>query len=76
LEGLRSMDTVLGHLYPAASHAALGHGDEARGAVERILHLDPRATIERWACPAMAPYKDPRASAHFRDNLRKAGLPE
>jgi adenylate cyclase len=76
LEGLRSMDTVLGHLYLAASYAALGQGDKARAAVERILDLDPRATIERWACPAMAPYKDPQDSAHFRDNLRKAGLPE
>jgi adenylate cyclase len=76
LEGLRSMDTVLGHLYLAASHAALGHGDKARTAVMRVLDLDPRASIERWACPEMAPYKDPRDSAHFRDNLRKAGLPE
>jgi hypothetical protein len=57
-------------------HAALGHGDKARTAVQRILDLDPRATIERWACPEMAPYKDPQDSAHFRDSVRKAGLSE
>jgi len=50
-------------------------GDKARTAVERILALDPQATIDRWACPAMAPYKDPQDSAHFRNNPRKAGLP-
>jgi adenylate cyclase len=76
LEGLRSMDTVLGHLYLAASHAALGHGDHARAAVKRVMDLDPQATIERWACPEMAPYKEAQDSTHFRENLRKAGLPE
>jgi hypothetical protein len=44
--------------------------------VQRILDLDPRAAIERWACPEMWPYKDPQDSAHFRDGLRQAGLPE
>ena len=76
LEGLRTMDTVLGHLYLAASHAALGHADRARMAVKRVLDLDPRATIERWTSPEMAPYKDPDDAEHFRECLHRAGLPD
>jgi adenylate cyclase len=76
LEGLRSLETVLDRLYLAASHAAAGHADEALRAVKRALELDPEATVTRWAGPELAPYRNPQDAAHFRDNLRRAGLPE
>jgi adenylate cyclase len=76
LEGLRSLDTALGRLYLAASHAAAGHAEEARKAVQRTLELDPQATVARWAGPDLAPYKNREGAAHFREALRRAGLPE
>jgi adenylate cyclase len=75
-ETLRTVDTVLVHLYLAASHAALGHLSEARRAIARALEIDPRVTIERWANLEKAPYKDPKDLERLRADLRKAGLPE
>jgi adenylate cyclase len=75
LEKLRSIDTISVRLYLAASHAALGHSADALKAVQRVLEMDPQATVARCTSPAMAPYKEPRGVEHFRDNLRKAGLP-
>ncbi len=76
LETLRTINTVLVHLYLAASHAALGHLAEARQAIARTLEIEPRATIERWTSPEKSPYKNPKDLEHLRTNLRKAGLPE
>jgi adenylate cyclase len=74
-ENLRSLETVISRLYLAASHAALGHTDEAQKAIGRILELDPQATLQKWTNVKMAPYKDPKDLEHIRENLRKAGLP-
>ena len=76
LESLRMLDTIGVQLYLAASHAALGHGDQAQRAVARVIAFDPRATVRRCTSAEMAPYKDSRDLQHFRENLSKAGLPE
>ena len=76
LQSLRSLDTILAQLYLAASHAALGHAERAREAVARISAFRPSATITHCTAPSMAPYSNPVDLQHFRENLRKAGLPE
>ena len=76
LESLHSLDTIFAWLYLAASHAALGHEEQAHAAVARIIALDPSATLAQCTAPSMAPYKNPADLQHFRENLRKAGLPE
>ncbi len=76
LQSLRSLDWILVQIYLAAGHAALGHADQAGKAVTRAIELDPEATLQKCATADMAPYKDPKDLEHFRENLRKAGLPE
>ncbi len=76
LESLRKMDTIDVYLYLAASHAALGHMDEARAAVSRIFALDEKATIRRCAGVFLNVYKEDADREHLRVNLIKAGLPE
>jgi adenylate cyclase len=61
-------------LFLAASYAQLGRQDEARQVVKRVLALDPEATVAKWA--AQQPYKNPADLEHYKDGLRKAGLPE
>jgi TolB-like protein/Tfp pilus assembly protein PilF len=73
---LRSFDTTLLRLYHAACTAALGRDSEAEAAIERVLQLDPEASLEKWTSPKMAPYKEREDLEHFRQNLRKAGLPD
>ncbi len=70
----RTIDTTLVRLYLAASHAALGNTGEARRHIERVLQLDPDATLKRWTDFKLAPYKIPEDLQHFRDNLHRAGL--
>ena len=50
--------------------------DEAQKAIGRVLELDPQASLQKWTSVKMAPYKDPKDLEHFRENLRKAGLPD
>ncbi|MET1027988.1 MAG: adenylate/guanylate cyclase domain-containing protein [Dongiaceae bacterium] len=76
LAGLRDLDTVPIRLTLAASHAALGQNEEAQKAIQRVFQLDPQATLDQWTGPERAPYKEPRDLEHFRDHLRKAGLPQ
>ena len=76
LESLRLVDTVSVQLYLAASHAALDHVEQAQNAVVRSIELDPRATLKKCTAVDMAPYKDPKDLEHYRENLRKAGLPD
>ena len=76
LENLRSLETTLTRLYLAASHAALDQSSKAEEAIERVLELDPLATLEKWANVNLAPYADQKDLEHFRENLRKAGLPD
>ena len=61
-------------LFLAASYAQLGLGAEAQATVKRVLALDPNATVAKWA--AQQPYKNPDDLEHYKDGLRKAGLPE
>jgi adenylate cyclase len=61
-------------LFVAASYAQLGRSDEAQAVIERVLELDPDATVAKWA--AQQPYKNPEDLEHYKDGLRKAGLPE
>jgi adenylate cyclase len=75
LMSLRTINTVLVHLYVAASHAALGHVEAGKRSIARVLELDPKATLERWSGPEKTPYRIPRELKRFRQHLRKAGLP-
>ncbi len=75
-EGLRSLETTVTCLYLAASHAALGQSNKAKEAIARVLEFDPLATLGKWANVKLAPYSDPKDLEHFRENLRKAGLPD
>jgi adenylate cyclase len=61
-------------LFLAASYAQLGRLPEAQAAVKRVLTLDPNATVAKWA--AQEPYKNPADLEHYKEGLRKAGLPE
>jgi adenylate cyclase len=61
-------------LFLAASYAQLGRAAEAEATVKRVLALDPEATVAKWA--AQQPYKNPDDLEHYKDGLRKAGLPE
>jgi adenylate cyclase len=61
-------------LFLAASYAQLGRLNEAQAAVKRVLALDPKATVAKFA--AQQPYKNPDDLEHYKDGLRKAGLPE
>ncbi len=70
------VETTLARLYLAASHAASGDADKAREVVKRVLELDPEATVQKWTSSKMAPYRVANDLEHFRNNLRKAGLPD
>jgi adenylate cyclase len=74
LEKLHSNDAIGVQLYLAASHAALGHTDQARASMASVIRLDPLATLERL--PFLTPYKNASDRDHLRENLVKAGLPE
>lgn len=60
------------HLMLAAANAALGHGEEARWAAERVRSLKPTFTLEDYA--ASQPYKDPQHLNRLLGQLRTAGL--
>ena len=75
LEKLHSKEIGI-QLYLAASHAALGHKDQARATMASVIRLDPLATLERLAPTFLAPYKNASDRDHLRENLVKAGLPE
>jgi adenylate cyclase len=61
-------------LFLAASYAQLGRLSEAQATVKRVLTLDPNATVTKWA--AQQPYKNPADLEHYKDGLRKAGMPK
>jgi adenylate cyclase len=75
LTNLRTIDTVLVHLYAAASYAALGHVEAAQTSIRRALAIDPQANLERWTRSEKTPYKSAKDLERFRYHLRKAGLP-
>jgi adenylate cyclase len=61
-------------LFLAASYAQLGRLTESQATVKRVLALDQNATVAKFA--AQQPYKNPADLEHYKDGLRKAGLPE
>ena len=76
LESLQTSDSICIQLYLAASHAALGHKDQARAAVTRVMGFDPKATVRSCGPVVLDPYKEENDREHLRENLLKAGLPE
>ncbi len=56
----------------AACHAELGQMEEATRAVAGVLQLKPGFSLSREREGAWSPLN----SAHFRDGMRKAGLPD
>jgi adenylate cyclase len=60
-------------LFLAASYAQLGRTAEAEAIMKRVLALDPEATVAKWA--AQQPYKNLNDLEHYKEGLRKAGLP-
>ncbi len=73
---LRSLDSAIMRIYQAASFAAAGNQKQARNSVQRVLELDPAATLQKWTDPKLAPYGDAASLEHLRQNLQMAGLPE
>ncbi len=71
---LKIIETAVCNIYLAASQAALGEADKATGHVERLLALDPEASLKKWLSPALAPYLNPQDRAHLEKYLRIAGL--
>ncbi len=56
----------------AAASSMLGQEDEAHDAVEKILQLHPKFSLDRFA--KALPYKNQADKDHLIDALRKAGL--
>jgi adenylate cyclase len=75
LNGIRELNTLLIHLYRAASLAALGQDNLAMADVEAALNLDPSASVARCTSALEAPYKNASDLQHFRGNLQNAGFP-
>ena len=68
LEKLHSKDMIGVLLYLAASHAALGHTDQARATMASVIRLDPLATVKRLAPTFLAPYQNASDRDHLREN--------
>ena len=58
-------------LFLAASYAQLGRAADAEATVKRVLPLDPKATVAKFA--AQQPYKNPADLEHYD---AAASLPE
>ncbi|MBI2719437.1 MAG: tetratricopeptide repeat protein [Rhizobiales bacterium] len=72
---LRTLDSAIMRVYQAASFAAAGNLPQAQKSVQRVLDLDPGASLQKWTDPKLAPYGDASYLEHFRQALAKAGLP-
>jgi tetratricopeptide (TPR) repeat protein len=62
------------YLILAASYSSLNRSEKARKAVEKILRIHPRFTLERHS--NTVPYKNQEKLNKYINDLRKAGLPE
>jgi adenylate cyclase len=60
--------------FKASSCAHLGHIEQARDCLSRVLEVEPGLTIAR--VKASAPPFPPELLARYVEGLRKAGLPE
>jgi adenylate cyclase len=63
-----------GHTWLAATYGQLGRIEDARTEAAEVLRIQPNYTIGRSSKP-MA-FKNADDNEHFREGLRKAGLPE
>ena len=72
---LHNIETTLCLLYLASSQSALGFSLDANKTVQRILELDPNASLAKWTAPGLAPYKNPNSLKRFSEHLKAAGLP-
>jgi adenylate cyclase len=61
-------------LWLAATHAQLGHLNQARAKAAEVLRMEPNFTIGKFEATAV--YKDLSDVNHLFEGLRKAGLPE
>ena len=60
------------YLILAASNVVLGHTEEARWAVKRVLDIEPEFRLSEFA--ASQPYKEQKHLDRLLDQLRSAGL--
>ena len=56
----------------AASHAHLGHLEEARQQAALVIEAHPDFSLQQWG--TIQPDKNPDDTAHFVEGLKKAGL--
>jgi TolB-like protein/class 3 adenylate cyclase len=68
----RMRDKSEGHRLLAASHALLGHMDEAKYHAEQVIAVHPNFSIEHWR--NIPPDKNPEPLKRFFEGLRLAGL--
>jgi TolB-like protein len=75
-KGLRDQPEALPLLrIAAASLARLGHADDARKAVARLLQLDSTLRVSNFH-KTLGPYRHQEFVSRYGDALRKAGLPD
>lgn len=67
-------DVVYGYAQLVSFYTALGHEEEARGAVQDVLRIDPKFSAKLYV--KRLPYKDPAINARLLGRYLKAGLPE
>ena len=65
-------DLLITYLILAASYSSLNRSGEARKAVEKILRIHPRFTLERHS--NTVPFKNQENLDKYINALRKAGL--
>ncbi len=66
--------TLLSRATFAASYAQLGQLAEARAETEKLLMSHPEITVERFVGKLY--FKNPADLEHYKEGLRKAGVPE
>jgi TolB-like protein/Tfp pilus assembly protein PilF len=62
------------HVWLAAAAAQLGHDEEAREAVAKVLSRDPQFTIIKWL--RLHAFERQEDVDHVAEGLRKAGFPQ
>ena len=64
---------IVGWRHLAAAYAILGRMDEARAAVEQVLKLSPKDSLD--VVRKAVPIADAKARAKYMDALLEGGLP-
>ena len=70
----RQPDSLVGHIYLAASFGELNREEEAGASAQEVLRIDPNFSIKKYVDTLS--YSDPEQAVRFEEGLRKAGLPE